>query len=254
MGKAQKNKHKKWWAAVWTGLVMDQDGTHYYQMRNALWLFLYLLLNADRKTGFLVRKVQTICKDTGINRETILRWLMVLRKQGYIVTKSNGRCLQIQIKKWKGADVSNVTTQKSEKSDTRRDKDITSESSHSARFSVYFPKKPGDFENPNDRTIKKNILKNDIDREVPFNRRASKGPDKKQLLALELADALDDRKSLALYIAYSRRYPERLLRKALTEAKDIPSNKIKKSRAALFNHLVQKHAQETFKDSGRQSA
>ena len=138
MGKAQENKHKQWWAAVWTGLVMDQDGIHYYQMRNALWLFLYLLLNADRKTGFLVRKVHTICKDTGINRETILRWMMVLRKQGYIVTKSNGRCLQIQVKKWKAADVSNVTTQQSEKSDTRRDTNVTSESSDMNRFSVHF--------------------------------------------------------------------------------------------------------------------
>lgn len=59
-----------------------------------------------------------------------------------------------------------------------------------------------------------------------------------ELLALDLAEALDDIKSLSAYVAYARRYPEALLRRALDEAKAVPAEKIRRSRAALFNHLI----------------
>jgi len=252
MTESLRETQKQWWTPVWTGLVMDGQGRHYYQMRNALWLFLYLLLNADRKTGYLLRKVNTICQDTGINRQTILRWLTVLRNQDYIATKNTGRCLQIQIRRWKTTEgVSNLTTQKSEKSDTRSGRNDTSKSAQEKLFSVHSGLKKCRKDNPNDITINKYILKNDIDRDkLFFNRKSSKGLDKKQLLALELADALDDRKSFALYISYSQRYPEGLLRKALAQAKAVPSEKIKKSRAALFNHLVQEYARKNLQDFG----
>ena len=66
---------------------------------------------------------------------------------------------------------------------------------------------------------------------------------REELLALDLADALNDHKALALYLSYARRFPESLLRRALGEAKEIPIEQIKKSRAALFNYLIQKYAQ-----------
>jgi len=92
---------KQQWAPIWAGLVVDQESKHYRRMRNALWLFLYLVINANRKSGFLLRKVKTISSDMGIKRDTVLRWLSVLRKEGYISTRSTGRCLLIQVKKWK---------------------------------------------------------------------------------------------------------------------------------------------------------
>ena len=92
---------KKSWAPIWTGLVMDEEAKHYRRMKNAIWLFLYLLLNANRRSGFLMRKVRTISSDMGIKRDTISRWLDILRREGYIATQNTGRCLNIQIKKWK---------------------------------------------------------------------------------------------------------------------------------------------------------
>jgi metal-responsive CopG/Arc/MetJ family transcriptional regulator len=47
-----------------------------------------------------------------------------------------------------------------------------------------------------------------------------------------------------MYLSYSRRFPESLLRKALGEAKEIPEEQIRKSRAALFNHLVRKYVKD----------
>jgi biotin operon repressor len=87
---------------------------------------------------------------------------------------------------------------------------------------------------------------NDIDIEKSLNEQGKEFTPKtrEELLALDLADALNDRKALALYLSYSRRFPESLLRKALGEAKEMPEEQIRKSRAALFNHLVRKYVKE----------
>lgn len=92
---------KNWWAPIWRGLVSDRNATHYQKMRSALWLYVFLLLHADRQTGLLVRKIRTICSETGIKRRTVLRWLRRLRAGGYITTRVTGRCLEIQVTKWK---------------------------------------------------------------------------------------------------------------------------------------------------------
>jgi biotin operon repressor len=64
---------------------------------------------------------------------------------------------------------------------------------------------------------------------------------KEELLALDLARGLDDLKALPLYLAYARKYSEGALRRALSEARAVPAAQIKKSRGALFNHLIQKY-------------
>lgn len=64
---------------------------------------------------------------------------------------------------------------------------------------------------------------------------------RQELLALDLAEALNDRKSLPLYLSYAKKYPEPLLRMLLGEVKEIPPEKIKKSRGALFSYLIKKH-------------
>jgi hypothetical protein len=84
---------KRWWAAVWSGLVVDPEAKHWQRMKHAVWLYLYLVLHANRQTGFLVRKVRTIAADMGVKRGTVHRWLKVLRMHGYIVTVNTGRYL-----------------------------------------------------------------------------------------------------------------------------------------------------------------
>ena len=39
---------KQWWAPVWKGLVMDSEAKHYRAMKNAVWLYVYCLLGANR--------------------------------------------------------------------------------------------------------------------------------------------------------------------------------------------------------------
>ena len=90
-------------------------------------------------------------------------------------------------------------------------------------------------------------INNDIDR---FKKNKSgfgplkglKPKTREELLALDLAQGLNDLKGLPLYRSYAKKYPEAMLRKALAEARSIPAHKIKKSRGALFNHIIRNHA------------
>ena len=77
----------------------------------------------------------------------------------------------------------------------------------------------------------------------------SKPRTKEELLAKDLARALKDPQGFPLYLSYAKRYPESLLRKVLGEVREIPDHKIKKSRGALFNHLIQKYVKTSSKNS-----
>lgn len=63
-----------------------------------------------------------------------------------------------------------------------------------------------------------------------------------EVFAVELAEALNDHKNLACYISCCRKYPESLLRGVIREVLETPASKIRKSRAALFIHLIKTYA------------
>ncbi len=92
---------KTWWAPLWQGLVMDPQAKHYHRLGQAVWLFLYFLVNANRRTGLLVRRARTISTQTGFKPRTIRQWLKTLRDEGYIGTRCTGRYLEIEIRRWK---------------------------------------------------------------------------------------------------------------------------------------------------------
>jgi len=75
-----------------------------------------------------------------------------------------------------------------------------------------------------------------------------KPTNEKELLALDFAYKLNDLANLPLYLSYANKYPESLLRKALGDVMEIPISKIKRTRGALFNHLVQKYAKDNSGD------
>ena len=57
-------------------------------------------------------------------------------------------------------------------------------------------------------------------------------------LALELANALNDMDSLTLHLGFAEKYSEDFLRKTLAKVMAIPEENIRKTRGALFTHLV----------------
>jgi len=64
---------------------------------------------------------------------------------------------------------------------------------------------------------------------------------KEKALALELAEALNDTEALSYYLGAVKKYPETLLREILIKVISIPPDKIKKTRGALFNYLLQQY-------------
>lgn len=104
----------------------------------------------------------------------------------------------------------------------------------------------------NDNYLTRNINNIDIeDKNVAvMNLKDFKPNSREELLALDLAEALNDPKGLPLYLFYARKYPEFLLRSTLGKVKEIPIEKIKKSQAALFNHIIQKHAKKAINNPG----
>ncbi|MFA5393972.1 MAG: hypothetical protein WC081_06195 [Candidatus Ratteibacteria bacterium] len=67
---------------------------------------------------------------------------------------------------------------------------------------------------------------------------------KNELLAMEISNGLNDKESLRAYLSLCRKYPEPFLRKVYKEVKELPIEKIKKSRGALFTYLIQKLCKE----------
>jgi hypothetical protein len=57
-------------------------------------------------------------------------------------------------------------------------------------------------------------------------------------LANEIADTLNNRDALPLFLQYARKYQEGFLRKILARVMSIPESKIRRTRGALFTFLV----------------
>lgn len=65
---------------------------------------------------------------------------------------------------------------------------------------------------------------------------------KQELLARDIAEALGDHDHFSIYLSCAERYTESFLRRVLAETKLTPDRKIRKSRAALFNFLINHYA------------
>jgi hypothetical protein len=251
MSKTTANSKKDWWAPVWTGLVMDRTAKHYQAMGRAVWLYLYLILNADRKSGLMIRKIKTIAAHTGINERTIRFWMKKLKDHKYISTQNTGRSQIIQPTLWKTlSGWQNHASQSDTGMSLRVAKLCHSGNAKSSQNPANLRQKFRHTSAPNDITITKDILKNDIDRVTESNFSKNLLPKNKKLLAAKIAILLDDESALPLYLAYTKKYPERLIREVLGIVLAIPKTKIKKSRGALFNYLVQLYAGNKEKNTG----
>jgi hypothetical protein len=94
--------------------------------------------------------------------------------------------------------------------------------------------------NPNDSDSINNISIGDNDIADAVHKQNEESESTKgERLACQVADGLDDMKNLRLYQSYCRRYPADIILKAFARAREPSPDKIKKSRGALFNFLVQ---------------
>ncbi|MSS72467.1 MAG: hypothetical protein EXS64_13390 [Candidatus Latescibacteria bacterium] len=82
------------------------------------------------------------------------------------------------------------------------------------------------------------------DGEVVHKPDGERDPDAAERLACRIADGLGDMKNLRLYQSYCRRFPAEIILKAYVRAKEPTPDKIRTSRGALFNFLVQLYAKK----------
>lgn len=228
-----------WWVPVWKGLVLDPQGRHYRAIGNAVWLLLYFFLSADRKTGTLKRKLSTISCAMGVKVRTIRLWLRSLRQGGYIEARTNGRCLVIAIHKWKSYPQGHSSVRQSDLGLIGRATQVCQAlAPENGQKTAQSSEKSASGFTPYDRTIKKGLLTND-------NVTAKASLTSRDVaIALEICQAFKDEKNLPLYLAYVKKYEMGIIQQAFKEAMKPPANKIKKTRGALFNYLVQYYAGE----------
>ena len=93
------NTKKDWWTPIRVGLFTDKK--HRDRMGQAIWLYGYLHLYADRQTGRLARNCETIALEIGASVKTVQRWMRLLEKEKYIQLRRLPHGFSIQIEKFR---------------------------------------------------------------------------------------------------------------------------------------------------------
>ena len=87
-------------AQVRQGLIADPAAKHYRQMRQAIWLYLFLLLAMPVQSGRRLLDAKAIAEAMGLQKATIQSWLGHLRAQGYLSLERQEGRMWIRISKW----------------------------------------------------------------------------------------------------------------------------------------------------------
>jgi hypothetical protein len=194
----------------------------------------------------------------GLPRDTILRWLVLLRKEGYITTVNTGRCLTIQVAAWKPlSHHGQIQHQRLDISNSRSRRYPTPLPAGNPPTAVHYAPKTDVGAPANNMQI--NILFNNktqmtqnVMPPIPIGSgfETIALPARQAMLAMNLAESLEDSSGIPRYRMLCQRYPEELLKKILAEVVAVPAIKIRKSRAALFTYLLRHHVQGAAKNPG----
>ena len=68
---------------------------------------------------------------------------------------------------------------------------------------------------------------------------------KSEYLAQMIAEAFNDQDKLSMYLVYCKKYPSHIIERAYADARAVPAEQIKKSRAAIFFFLVKTYAHQS---------
>ncbi|MCL4704889.1 hypothetical protein KJ068_06995 [bacterium] len=198
---------------LFQGLIADPKAKHYQRMKQAVWLYLYFIAFSNLKTGKLTAQLSDIAHDMGLPEETLRSWLGHLRKWHYVMAEKQGDEVLFKITKWK-----NIATELEATVSPQQEK-----------------------------------LKKNTGRRIEPIQTAS-GEERKvhdvSGLAHEIASALEEPDNQPYFEELCRRYSDHIIQKSLEEARAVPTEKIKKSRGALFAYLVKKYAREEQSSTG----
>lgn len=237
-------KNKSWWRPLWSGLIIHPTAKHLDRMGNSVWLYLYFLLKATQPTGTLATSYKTISKEMGVSRETIRKWLRVLKKNNYVEVINMSKGLSVQIRSYKSTgcpEQATVSGQISPLEVSRLGQGETEQKPQNLqslsdiiqqrRFS------------PVDNVNRLNKLDNNVNviyENKYFYENEFIPQNKEELLALDIAKGLQDTKNLRAYLNLTKQHSGSFLRTIFGQVKELPDDKIKKSKGAYFMFLVKK--------------
>ena len=84
-----------WWGKIWNDFILDNHNRA--KVGQAVWLYLYLTLHANRQSGRIRRKYITIATDMFVSPKTVQRWMGMLKKSGHVKTTRLVTALDIEI-------------------------------------------------------------------------------------------------------------------------------------------------------------
>ena len=245
-----EKKNKNYWRPLWKGLVVDSEAKHIKRMGNSVWLFLYFILKANDRTGFLKKNYEAISREMGIKKRTVRCWLKNLRNKGYVLVQRKRDGFYICVRNWKTLRKSPnpvsapkesdiilpLTSLESDKSLPFKGQNLATPGNQKAEKILYLREKMKEIGLGN-RSIRYITNVSSYNRDEFNNLSLTK----EGLLAKDLAEGLDDKANPGFYLSVARKYPEGLLRRILSEVRQIPNDKIKRSKGALFNYLLQNY-------------
>ena len=242
-----QNQHH--YRALYKKLICHPEGKHYKKLGKVGWLMMYLLVKAD-DSGVFEGSSEQIAEEMGIYVITVRAWLRHLERNKYIKITGGWKNMKIIIQNPKFTDYAQKIAQKekSEKNllDSSADEPIVNDNRTDKN----------DIQN-NDKI--NNIKRNDrndekSDRELVLRGRESIKKDMinkdkngddflkiaKKLTPEFVAKCFDDEDNIAFYEFAFRTYPKKMIRQAFVQAQKFPTEKIKRSRGALFNYILRK--------------
>lgn len=92
---------RKYWNPIVRGLTHDSDGKHYYRLKHAIWLYLYLLIEANHRTGRVLTTLEKISSDMGLDIQLLITFLGHLKRWNYVSTQKESGQILFKIAKWK---------------------------------------------------------------------------------------------------------------------------------------------------------
>ena len=196
---------------LYAGLTTDADAKHYRKMGQAIWLYLYLIANANFKTGILTSQFNDIASEMGLPEATVRSWLGHLTKRHYVSVRRERGEVVFKIAKWKTFPLEPAETL----------------ATGQVRKSSKLRKLPSFF------SSNKVLTESEA-----------------QKLAQYIANDFKETKNLHFILAVCRQHSTKIIKEAFTKVSAMPAERIRKSRSALFIYLTKKYAQGKQQDLG----
>ena len=225
----------------WKDLITGAGAFHLKKMGNSIWLFLYLVFEADPGTNLLRKNYADISREMSVKKRTIRYWLKRLKDHGYISTLRGKTGLLIKVN-------GNFLPDGRENSGRNMPQGVTKHWHSRERQRPEKPFQPREKKNSageDNANVNEDKLNNANEGRYENGDKYKLDPKfqpstREELLALDLARGLDDTSNFAFYLSVSQKYPEEALRVIYQEVRETPLIKIKRSRGALFCYLLKK--------------